>query len=44
MYRGRIIEEGPTDQVLAAPRHPYTQSLIAAVQSLDAPFAHRTPC
>jgi ABC-type glutathione transport system ATPase component len=44
MYRGHIIEEGPTDQVLAAPRHPYTQSLIAAVQSLDPPFEHRTPC
>jgi ABC-type glutathione transport system ATPase component len=43
MYRGRIIEEGPTDQVLAAPRHPYTQSLIAAVQSLDPPFAHDVP-
>ena len=43
MYRGHIIEEGPTDQVLAAPRHPYTQSLIAAVQSLDPTFAHDVP-
>ena len=43
MYRGRIIEEGPTGEVLAAPRHPYTQALIAAVQSVDPPFAHDTP-
>ena len=39
MYQGRIVEEGPTQAVLATPRHPYTQSLIAAVQSLDAPWA-----
>jgi len=43
MYRGRIIEEGPTGEVLAAPRHPYTQRLIAAVQALDPPFAHDAP-
>jgi ABC-type glutathione transport system ATPase component len=43
MYRGRVIEEGPTGEVLAAPRHPYTKRLIAAVQSLD-PFAQSAPC
>jgi ABC-type glutathione transport system ATPase component len=35
MHRGRIVEEGPTDVVLSAPRQAYTQALIAAVQSLD---------
>lgn len=43
MYRGRVIEEGPTAEVLSAPRHPYTKGLIAAVQSLDPPFAHDGP-
>jgi oligopeptide/dipeptide ABC transporter ATP-binding protein len=35
MYRGRIIEEGSTDEVMSAPVHPYTQALIAAVPPVD---------
>jgi peptide/nickel transport system ATP-binding protein len=31
MYRGRIVEDGPTHDVVRQPRHPYTQALIAAV-------------
>ncbi len=31
MYLGRIVEEGPAEQVLHAPRHPYTRALRAAV-------------
>ncbi|VVM07480.1 ABC transporter ATP-binding protein [Methylacidimicrobium tartarophylax] len=34
MFRGKIVEQGPTDSLLAAPRHPYTQALIACVPRL----------
>jgi peptide/nickel transport system ATP-binding protein len=29
MYAGRIVEEGPVDQILNAPQHSYTRALIA---------------
>jgi oligopeptide/dipeptide ABC transporter ATP-binding protein len=35
MYAGRIVEEGPVAEVLRAPRHPYTQGLLAASPSLQ---------
>jgi oligopeptide/dipeptide ABC transporter ATP-binding protein len=35
MYAGRIIEEGPVREVLAAPRHPYTQGLLNASPTLE---------
>jgi oligopeptide/dipeptide ABC transporter ATP-binding protein len=31
MYLGRIVESGPTEQVLAAPSHPYTRSLLSVL-------------
>ena len=34
MYLGRIVETGPTEQVLGAPRHPYTQLLVSSAPSL----------
>ncbi|MEV1248195.1 ABC transporter ATP-binding protein [Nonomuraea sp. NPDC050022] len=31
MYLGRIVEAGPVEQVLTAPRHPYTQALMSVL-------------
>jgi oligopeptide/dipeptide ABC transporter ATP-binding protein len=31
MYLGRIVESGPTEEVLADPQHPYTRALLSVV-------------
>ena len=38
MYLGRIVEQGPADDVLRDPRHPYTRTLLAAVPGIDGEF------
>lgn len=35
LYLGKLVEVGPRDEVCAAPRHPYTQALLAAVPAVD---------
>jgi len=35
MYAGRIVETGPTADVLEQPFHPYTRALLGAVVDLD---------
>jgi len=35
MHRGEVVESGPTEQVLSAPSHPYTRSLLAMVPPED---------
>ncbi|MEV4458349.1 ABC transporter ATP-binding protein [Microbispora sp. NPDC049633] len=34
MYGGRVVEHGPTREVLAGPRHPYTRGLLGAIPRL----------
>ena len=37
MYLGRVVEEGPTEEVFRRPRHPYTRMLLESVPLLDPP-------
>ncbi|MGW1563695.1 dipeptide ABC transporter ATP-binding protein [Streptomyces sp. NPDC002144] len=41
LYAGRLVEVGPVGEVLAAPAHPYTAGLLAAVPVLGATRAER---
>ena len=38
MYAGHMVEAGPTEDVLAGPKHPYTQLLLSAVPDPRAPL------
>jgi peptide/nickel transport system ATP-binding protein len=38
MYAGQIAESGPIEDVLASPKHPYTQLLLSAVPDPRAPL------
>jgi peptide/nickel transport system ATP-binding protein len=38
MYAGHVVESGPTEDVLAHPKHPYTQLLLSAVPDPRAPI------
>jgi len=35
LYRGEIVESGPTGQIVGAPRHPYTRALLAATPTVE---------
>jgi len=35
MYAGRVVEEAPVRDLFANPRHPYTQGLLASIQTLE---------
>ncbi|MCC6008579.1 MAG: ATP-binding cassette domain-containing protein [Rhodobacteraceae bacterium] len=35
LYLGRVVEEGPAEQVVARPLHPYTAGLLAATPTVD---------
>ncbi len=35
MYLGRIVETGPTEEVLTSPQHPYTQALLSVIPEIE---------
>ena len=41
MHRGRIVESGPREEILTAPRHPYTRRLLQSVPEVDPVSARR---
>lgn len=38
LYRGEVVEEGPTGELLTLPRHPYTAALRRSVPEIGLPF------
>ncbi|MDQ7018348.1 MAG: ABC transporter ATP-binding protein [Robiginitomaculum sp.] len=44
MRGGKIVEDGPVEDVFSAPRHPYTRALIAATPDLETALAAREDC
>jgi peptide/nickel transport system ATP-binding protein len=41
MYLGRIVEEGPSDEIFADPRHPYTQALVSSIPKAATGLSNR---
>ncbi|KLU58870.1 putative D,D-dipeptide transport ATP-binding protein DdpD [Peptococcaceae bacterium CEB3] len=43
LYAGRVVEEGPTQDLLQRPRHPYTKGLIDAIPRITGDLAEAKP-
>jgi peptide/nickel transport system ATP-binding protein len=43
MYAGRIVEDGPTAEVLASPKHPYTRGLLNAMPRITGDITKAQP-
>src|SRR5215204_437965 len=43
MYLGRVVEEGPVDDIFYAPKHPYTRALLRSIPSVDSPPRRKLP-
>jgi peptide/nickel transport system ATP-binding protein len=43
MYLGRVMEQGPVNEIFANPRHPYTQALLKSIPSVQSTPRVRLP-
>ena len=43
MYAGRVVEEGPSDEVFSSAVHPYTRALAAAFPTIGDPMSRLAP-
>jgi peptide/nickel transport system ATP-binding protein len=43
MYLGRVVEEGPVDDLFHAPKHPYTQLLLKSIPSVHSERRAKLP-
>jgi len=43
MYLGRVVEQGPVDEIFHAPKHPYTRALLESIPSMHAPSRVKLP-
>jgi oligopeptide/dipeptide ABC transporter ATP-binding protein len=43
MYLGRVVEEGPVDDIFHNPKHPYTRALLRSIPSVDDPPKRTLP-
>lgn len=43
MYAGRIVEQGPTEQIFSTPRHPYTRMLLSTMLDPLSPMQDFAP-
>ncbi|MDW8227512.1 MAG: hypothetical protein RMJ60_06915 [Anaerolineales bacterium] len=41
MYAGQLVEKAPTESIISAARHPYTQLLIASLPKIGVRYAER---
>ncbi|MEU1878753.1 ABC transporter ATP-binding protein [Streptosporangium sp. NPDC020072] len=43
MYGGRVVESGTTEEIVGAPRHPYTRALLGSIPAMTGPLPRRLP-
>ncbi len=43
MYLGRVVEEGPVDEIFHTPQHPYTRALLRSIPSIESEPRLRLP-